>query len=132
SPHPHLNLMSPTGFGTHMREMITAFRKIDCQVMPVIMGGEENPPKETLDQRSTGIKELLKKQVSKKVWRTLKDIDLLRFDYRRAAKRLEKAVQSFQPDCIYERCNYLQMSGIRMADKYDLTHIMEINSPYVD
>ncbi len=132
SPHPHLNLMSPTGFGTHMREMITAFRNMECEVKTIIMGGEENPPKEALDQRSTGMKELLKRLVSKKIWRTLKDIDLIRFDYSKASRRLEKAIQTFQPDCIYERCNYLQLSGIRMANKYGLTHIMEINSPYVD
>jgi glycosyltransferase involved in cell wall biosynthesis len=132
SPHPHLNLMSPAGYGTHMREMITAFRNTGHEIMPVIMGGESNPPKESLEQSENNVKNGLKKITPKILWRTLKDVNLLRFDRYNASERLRGAIEEFKPDCIYERCNYMQFSGVRMAREYGLKHIMEINSPYVD
>lgn len=132
SPHPHLNLMSPSGSGTHMREMIAAFRNEQCEVLPVVMGGGDNPPEETLNKHQSGSKQFLKNLLSKRVWRTVKDLNLLRFDYFTAAKRIEKAIKKFNPDFIYERCYYLQLSGIKMAKKYGLPHVLEINSPFVD
>ncbi len=132
SPHPHLNLMSPAGYGTHMREMITAFRNTGHEVLPVIMGGEDNPPEESLEKPENNLKNNIKKYTPKILWRTLKDINLLRFDRYNAADRLRGAVEDFEPDLIYERCNYMQFSGIRTAREYGLKHVMEINSPYVD
>lgn len=130
SPHPHLYLNSASGFGTHMREMITAFENKGCEVLPVIMGGKDGPSEDKLEQSPTA-KSFIKKILPNNIWRTLKDVDLLKFDYS-AAKELEKAINEFNPDCIYERCNYLQLSGIKMAKKHDIYHIMELNTPYVD
>lgn len=124
--------MSPSGYGTHMREMITAFRGEDCIVMPVIMGGTELASTNNESEASSRGKDTLKNLLSKNLWRTAKDFDLLRFDYLRAARRLEEAIKEFEPDLIYERCYYLQLSGVRMANKYGIKHAMEINSPYVD
>ena len=132
SPHPHLNLMGPTGYGTHMREMIAAFRNEGCEVLPVIMGGTDSPPNEQPDHNQKKIKDFLKKITGKRIWRTLKDLNLLRFDYFTASKHLEEVVENFHPDCIYERCNYLQLSGIKVAERYNITHIMEMNSPYIE
>jgi glycosyltransferase involved in cell wall biosynthesis len=132
SPHPHLNLMSPSGYGTHMREMITAFQNKGCEVLPVIMGGEDNPPEETININSSRSKQLLKNLLPKRLWRTLKDVNLLRFDQLKAMRRLENTIKEFKPDFIYERCYYLQLSGVKIAKKYNLAHVMEINSPYVN
>jgi len=131
SPHPYLNLMSPAGFGTHMRGMITAFRNKKCEVHTVIMGGETNPPDPAISQESNNFKSLLKKATGKNIWRTLKDFKLLRFD-RTASDRLEEAIKKYEPDFIYERTNYLQLSGIKEAKKYGIVHVSEINTPYVD
>lgn len=131
SPHPHLNLMSPSGFGTHMREMITAFEDEGCEVLPVIMGGIDNPPEVKDDSQESNAKSFFKKVLSKNIWRSLKDFNLLRFD-KKAARRLEESILKFRPDMIYERCNYMQLSGIRMAQKHSVFHAMELNSPYIE
>ena len=41
SPHPHLNLSDPSGYGTHMREIINAFQENGHTVETLIIGGEE-------------------------------------------------------------------------------------------
>lgn len=131
SPHPHLNLMSSAGFGTHMRGMIDAFRKKNCDIRTVILGGETNPPDAPDNKKSKSVKNALKKAAGKNIWRTFRDFNLLWFD-RTAASQLAKAIEQFKPDFIYERTNYLQLSGIQMAQKYDITHVSELNTPYVD
>lgn len=132
SPHPHLNLQSPSGYGTHMREMIKAFEGSGCEVLPVIMGGTERQNVQGLgNNEQPKYKQLAKKIVGRTVWRFLKDLNLLRFD-KKAEKRLEEYVLSFQPELIYERCYYMQLSGVNVANRHNITHIMEINSPYVE
>lgn len=74
SPHPHLKLEDNTGYGTHMREIIQAFRSLGHEVFPVIMGGICR--KDTQDQdvgmkNTTKIK--IKKYIPSILWETLKD-----------------------------------------------------------
>ena len=130
SPHPILNTAHEAGYATHINEMIEAFRNLGHDVMPVIMGGTKaNNTKENVAETGK-LKKFAKKLIPKIIWETLKDIQLLRFD-KYAAKKLDKAIKSFHPDLIYERANFLQLSGIKMAKKRRIKHVLEINSPYV-
>lgn len=129
SPHPNLILKSPSGYGTHMREMIKAFEGNGHQVLPVIMGGIEVD--DNTGAQTPILKRILKKIIPAIFWESIKDIQLLKYD-KMAANTLEAAIKSFAPDLIYERANYLQCSGGIMAQKYGIRNILEMNSPYVE
>jgi len=131
SSHPNLNLAAPSGYGTHMREMIAAFRAMSHEVLPVIMGGTElNQFGGTTNNGNTG-KGILRKITPRKIWESLRDYNLKRFD-KFAETTLREAIDKFQPDFIYERANYLQLSGVKAAKELDIPHILEVNSPYVE
>lgn len=130
SPHPMLNLAHQAGYATHMSEMIDAFKELGHDVLPVIMGGTE-ATSSNIEMQQSKLKNLLKKIMPKIFWESLKDFQLLRFD-KYAAKVLEQNIQEFNPDLIYERANYGQLSGVNTAQKRGIKHILEMNSPYVE
>lgn len=131
SPHPHLNLSSKSGYGTHMREMIHAFRKLGHEVMPLIAGGtelpEENSNKSSLP--ASPIKSFAKRIIPSLLWQSFKDYRLLAYD-RKMEGKLVEAIKDFQPDFVYERLNYMQLSGAKVCQKMKLCHFYEVNSPY--
>jgi glycosyltransferase involved in cell wall biosynthesis len=65
------------------------------------------------------------------LWNALKDLRLLKHD-QKAGKQLEEAILKFHPDFIYERGEYLQDSGVKMAAKHRIKHVLEVNSPVVE
>ncbi len=128
SPHPNLNLAAPSGYGTHMREMIKAFKKLGHDVFPVIMGGTEL--KEIKPDKFINLK-MVKRVIPSILWESTRDIFLSNFD-RIAILHLEEQVRLYEPDLIYERSNYLQISGGLIAKKYGIKNILEINTPFVE
>jgi glycosyltransferase involved in cell wall biosynthesis len=128
SAHPNLNLTNTAGYGTHMREMINAFRELGHKVLPVIIGGTKI---NSIVSPNNKIRSLVKKIMPKILWETIKDIKLLKID-NLAEKRLEKEIKDFKPDLIYERAAYMQTSGVNIAKKLNIRHVMEFNSPYVE
>jgi glycosyltransferase involved in cell wall biosynthesis len=134
SPHPNLALNSPSGYGTHMREMIRAFRALGHTVHPVIRGGtDEAPTRQAAASPSLArrVKNTLKAITPATVWSSLKDFRLQQQDEVFEAE-LEREVASLKPDLIYERLNYLQPSGVRVANRLGIPHIAEVNAPYVE
>src|SRR5690606_6574525 len=125
------NLASPAGYATHMREMIQAFHAEGHVVKTLIMGGEQLPSDNSKSGQSAGpLKRLIKQYCPRIFWETAKDVQLLRFD-KYAAGILQKTIDAFQPDIIYERCTYLQLSGLHTARSLNIPHIYEINAPFV-
>ena len=110
--------------------MIVTFRELGHKVLPVIMGGTESENIKE-DGAENKLKRIAKNIIPKILWETLKDIQLFRFE-KYAEKQLEEEVKRFSPDLIYERANYGQVSGVKIAKRYRLKHILEINSPYVE
>lgn len=131
SPHPYLNLSSPSGYGTHMREMINSFEKLGHEVVPVIAGGVEQP-KQHLTSTSPKRKliDFFKKITPGYIWESLKDHRLQKFDATMIEK-LKKVVEEEKPDLIYERGNYLQVSGLEVSRPLNIKHFIELNAPYV-
>lgn len=129
SPHPQLSMNAPTGYGTHMREMIAAWRKMGIEVHTCIAGDVAGEPYRGTEKRETGRFKNFKKFTPKIIWETTRDAALIRFD-KKQAKVLESHILKFRPDVIYERIAYLQNSGIKMAKKYGIKHVSEINAPY--
>lgn len=130
SPHPDLNLQSLSGYGTHMREMITAFRELGCEVFPIIMGGA-TAPNETAGSPGLPLKNGLKRVVGARVWETLKDVNLVRTD-RSYESSLRENIKTIEPDFIYERASYIQLSGVRSARKSSVPHLLEVNTPQLE
>lgn len=129
SPHPQLSMQAPTGYGTHMREMIAAWRRMGIEVHTCIAGdvaGEEYRSQETAKGgRFRGVKSL----IPKFLWESMRDLSIIRFDKSQEGV-LEDQIKKIQPDVIYERVAYLQNSGIKMARKHGIRHVSEINAPY--
>lgn len=134
SPHPHLSVSAPTGYGTHMREMIRAFKELGHEIIFFIGGVEgREVPKIQLPPKSGPIsrtKSKLKAFIPRIIWETLRDVQLLRFDELRK-KRLKQICHEFQPQVIYERSHYGMTSGVQIAKELKIHHILEVNSPNV-
>lgn len=59
--------------------------------------------------------------------------ELLELAYNISAYRqLKRAVQTFQPDILYERYNLYLLAGLRLKRRYGLPMILEINSPLAE
>lgn len=130
SPHPNLNLASPSGPGTHMREMIAAFRDQGHEVNVCIMGGEHlYGSTRVVYSSSSGWRRILRKLLPAILWQTIKDLLLLLKD-RKAAVALMQQVELHQPDLIYERGFYLMTSGVRVSRKTGIPLILEMNAPF--
>lgn len=127
SPHPHLRFEAPTGYGTHMREMVFAWKRMGVEVQTFIAGDRSGEAYGTAAQ--TKGKARLRRWIPSPVWETLKDLRLMRWDATLESELAER-IERFQPDLIYERVAYLQNSGVRVAAKYGIRHIAEINAPY--
>ena len=130
SPHPNLSVHSPAGYGTHMREMIAAFKKAGNEVVPVIMGDKIEVTQEKKISHQAK-HQVVKRAIPAVVWESMKDYALLRKD-RSFEKILMEIVLKEQPDLIYERANYMQLSGVQVAQKLRIPHILEVNAPYVE
>ncbi|NEN24050.1 glycosyltransferase family 4 protein [Cryomorpha ignava] len=129
SPHPQLSMYAPTGYGTHIREMIAAWRRMDIEVRTFIAGDLDQGEYQSAENTGKGKFGTAKKLIPGFVWQSLRDFSLMRFD-REQQKILESQIEIFKPDIIYERVAYLQNSGIRTAQRYGIKHIAEINAPY--
>lgn len=134
SPHPTHDIVSEVGYSTHQRETIQAFRNLGHEVHTVVMGGtdansvlQHHDQLQTTSTAASGIE----RWIPLFIWNALKDIRLLRHD-QRAGKALEAAILEFKPDLIYERGEYLQDSGVKMAARHGIPHYLEVNSPVVE
>ncbi len=128
SPHPRLSANAHTGYGTHMREMIAAFRAMGIEVKTIIAGDLDADSK-ALSTAPSNSKNRLRRFMPSLVWETLKDLKLMRFDTTMQQTLLD-AIASFKPDVVYERVAYLQSSGVRACAKEGIRHIAEINAPF--
>lgn len=112
-----------------MREVIAGFERAGHTVIPIILGGlklEKGAPNSI--EKPTW-KQKVKKLIPSIIWQSLKDFNLLRFD-RYAQGELQAVVDREKPDMIYERGYYLMTSGVNVANKSGINHVIEINAPY--
>ena len=134
SPHPTHDIVSEVGYSTHQREVINALRMLGHEVMTVIMGGENALDHQLIREEKTNpspLKLALKRIIPRFIWTSLNNYKLILHD-RTAGKRLEEAINLHKPDLIYERSEYLQDSGARMAKKYGIRYFLEVNAPFVE
>jgi glycosyltransferase involved in cell wall biosynthesis len=114
-----------------MREMINAFRLLGHEVIPLIAGGTEKKGKKSKSNLFSLLKNNFKRSIPSIIWESFRDYSLLLFD-RGLRDVLRKVIREIKPDLIYERGNYLQISGVEMAKELGVKHYLEINAPYVE
>lgn len=134
SPHPTHDIVSEVGYATHQREVILALKEMGHDVLPVIMGGTEasdlNPVARDTYQPSK-LKSIIKKLMPSWLWTSFNNYKLRQHD-KRAGERLQKALNDFKPDLIYERSEYLQDSGAKLASSLGIPYFLEVNAPFVE
>jgi len=106
------------------------FEELGHEVRPVISGPAESQTSVQAPQNTSSLKQSLKRFIPSIIWHTLKDISLLRFDAS-LHENLRAQIEDFQPDFVYERVNYLQLSGIRVCKEMGIPHFSETNAPYL-
>jgi glycosyltransferase involved in cell wall biosynthesis len=127
SPHPTLYFDAPTGYGSHMRGMVNGFREEGHTVEILVVG--KKPPSAASINPSTSLKILFKKVIPNILWRTLKEIQLIRFD-KYAAKELRLTIEKFNPDVVYERSAWMSNGSVQVLKQLNLKHVVEINAPF--
>jgi len=125
SSHPHINMASPSGPGTHIREVIGAFERAGHTVIRQIAGGEELRDASTIQIKPRWWRKLIPTFVRE----TIKDYRLKQWDAWQF-QTLDALIEREKPDLIYERGYYLMRSGLRAAKKHGVRHFLEINAPY--
>ena len=127
SPHPTLYLEASTGYGSHMRGMINGFQEEGHKVEILVMG--KAPSYLVKNDSSFNLKSIAKLFIPKILWRTLKEIQQIRFD-KHAAKELQFTIESFQPDLVYERSAWMSNGSVKVLSYFNIKHIVEINAPF--
>ncbi len=127
SPHPTLYLEASTGYGSHMRGMIKGFQEEGHKVEILVMG--KAPSYLVKNDSSFNLKSIAKLFIPKILWRTLKEIQQIRFD-KHAAKELQFTIESFQPDLVYERSAWMSNGSVKVLSYFNIKHIVEINAPF--
>jgi len=127
SPHPTLYFDAPTGYGSHMRGMVKGYREEGHTVEILVLGNK--PLSRDSSTQTNSFKSVLKKSLPKILWRTLKEIQQIQFD-KYAAKELQAAVQTFNPDLVYERSAWMSNGSVQVLKPFKIKHIVEINAPF--
>ncbi len=127
SPHPTLYFEAPTGYGSHMRGMVNGFREEGHTVEILVLGNK--PHSIDSSAQTNSLKSILKKVLPKILWRTLKEIQQIRFD-KHAARELRSAIQKFNPDAVYERSAWMSNGSVQVLKQFSLKHVVEINAPF--
>lgn len=128
SAHPYLSPDHPTGYGTHIREVISGFRAAGYHVETLIAGQNipvsenANKPKHHPFLRFPGFR-----------WgkESLKDFLLYERDLS-WGKRVKAMISNFKPDFIYERASHFSLGGVLAAKSSGVPHFLEINAPLTE
>jgi glycosyltransferase involved in cell wall biosynthesis len=134
SPHPTHDIVSEVGYATHQREVILALKAMGHEVLPLIMGGTEASDLSPLARdtyQPSKLKSVVKKLIPSWLWTSFNNYKLRQHD-KKAGERLRKALDDFKPDLIYERSEYLQDSGAKLASSLGIQYFLEVNAPFVE
>jgi glycosyltransferase involved in cell wall biosynthesis len=127
SPHSQLYFNAPTGYGSHMRGMVEAFKELGHEVDVLVLG--EKPQANSEEHKTIKKKRWLKKSLPSFLWRTFKELNWMRFD-NYAKLELDKKILSFQPDLVYERSAWMCCGSVEVIKKWGIQHVVEINAPF--
>jgi len=110
-----------------MRGMVNGFREQGHTVEILVLGNK--PLSRDSSTQTNSFKFVLKKVLPKILWRTLKEIQQIQFD-KHAAKELQEAIQTFNPDVVYERSAWMSNGSVNVLKPFNIKHVVEINAPF--
>jgi glycosyltransferase involved in cell wall biosynthesis len=119
----HHRTRSKDGQNVHIEELTAALRRRGHEIIVVA------PPAmaETEFGSDAGFIDTLKSHLPKAFY------ELLEFGYGIVAyRRLKAAVKQHRPDVFYERYNLFLLSGVRLARRYRLPFLLEVNAPMLE
>jgi glycosyltransferase involved in cell wall biosynthesis len=137
---PHMRLGDPLGYGTHMREVSHALAERGHRVHRYIAGdggllagdGEGGLPRDGASPgakgREVGQRTGALAAATAPARHFLRDVRELVHDHR-APGRLAPVLAGGAIDAVYERSAFMQLAGLRLAEKRGLPHILEVNAP---
>jgi glycosyltransferase involved in cell wall biosynthesis len=116
----HHRIRSKDGQYVHIEEMVGALRALGHEVIVV---GPAAVEKEAFGAEA-GVTSILKRFLPKFFY------ELMEFAYAyRAYARLDRAVRTHRPDCLYERYNLFLPAGVWIKRKFRLPMLLEVNAP---
>jgi glycosyltransferase involved in cell wall biosynthesis len=126
--NPTYKLNNNSGYGTHMRGIINAFKEEGHQVRTLVgkNGIEKSRNKNFNGGKTLKIKNL-KKYIPNFLWRDGKQFALIKYN-NKVFTKLKKIMDEFKPAIIYERAEYLSNSGVKLARSYKIPIFLEANA----
>jgi glycosyltransferase involved in cell wall biosynthesis len=116
----HHRTRSKDGQHVHISELINALRNLGHEVMVVAPAAMERAK----FGADAGTVAMLKRYVPRFAY------ELMEFGYSLIAyHRLSRAVQTFRPDCLYERYNLFLPAGVWLKKNFGLPMLLEVNAP---
>jgi glycosyltransferase involved in cell wall biosynthesis len=119
----HHRIRSKDGQYVHLESLTRALSSLGHEV--VIVGPSAVDSEEF--GSDGGVVALLKRWMPRALY------ELLELGYSRAAyRRLKKAIEHHRPDCLYERYNLFQPSGVWARERFELPLLLEVNAPLLE
>jgi len=119
----HHRTAASDGMRVHIDEVIKALRDRGNLVEVVGPAANGAGGKSKLEGLADFLRRLLPASI----------FELLELAYNISAYRqLKHAVQTFEPDILYERYNLYLLAGLRLKRRHDLPMILEVNSPLAE
>lgn len=119
----HHRIRSKDGQYVHLEEMVGALRGLGHDVLVV---GPNAVGQEAFGS-DAGLVAWLKRRLPKPVY------ELAEWAYGlHARRRLDRAIDAFRPDALYERYNLFLTAGVRARRRRGLPMLLEVNAPLYD
>jgi glycosyltransferase involved in cell wall biosynthesis len=126
--NPTYKLDANSGYVSHIKGVINAFTKKGHQVNIII--GKNNNKKSDIGKLDIGTNskvKLIKRFIPNFLWQTGRELSLMKWN-KKIFGKLNEIVKEFHPDIIYERANYLSISGVKIGQKHNIPVFIESNA----
>ncbi len=110
--------------GIHIQSIVNGLRNLGHEVKVVSLVGEQ-----TQFRKSQEAKESFWDKVRAKIPGPVYELAEIAYNLK-GLRMLQKAIDSFQPDIIYDRYAHFSFSALWAAKRNNLPLILEVNSPY--
>ena len=122
---PRMQLDAATGYGSHIRKTIAAFEHEGHEVVKIIAGDLRDISKSRNLYRKAGNSRLKMLQLIKRIARDFHEI----MDDRRSFGAYECILAKSPCAFIYERMAPFRSTGLRLARKFRIPLVLEVNDP---
>lgn len=116
----HHRTMADGAEGTHIREIVSALRRLGHQVQVVALAGDPTQPSTAKASRVSALRRLIPSAAYE-----LAELAYNPVGYR----RLLAAIREFEPDVIYDRYNSYSTAAVHAARHANLPLLLEVNAP---